>query len=96
MRPVSGGAGLPSRDLEMPRRNSSSSIMAGLPSLLFLPLGPKLRFKPPGLLTLGLLLLLLGLDFFGVLGSRFKQLSKHSAQVGLPRRSTIGACPMFL
>jgi hypothetical protein len=84
----SSSAGLPSRLLMMPSRCSSSST-AGLPSLLLVLL--ELKFMPPILLTLQSL----WMRFLGLFELRLRQLSKHSAQDGFPKRSNMGDSPMF-
>lgn len=75
--------------LRMPSLISSSSS-AGLASRLLL-----VRFVPPRLLRSSN-----GSSFHGLRGVlpgvRLRQVSKQSAQLGRPRRSTIGWSPMFL
>jgi hypothetical protein len=92
----SSSAGLLSLLLTIPKRCSSSS-MAGLPSRLFLS-----PLNPPILLVFSMLMSGLSYGRLGLFlalsrpGDFFKQLSKHSAQDGLPIRSTIGVSPIFL
>lgn len=87
-------AGVPSLLLDIPNLISSSSS-AGLPSRSNLAL-PSFLFPPRLLIGLSVTLGRLGDGDISPRVGLFRQVSKQSAQLGRPRRSTIGRSPIFL